>query len=140
MLLGLSKSWISQILLEVYMSVLFSIAVHENQDCVHDMIENILWFCPESTIILHIAKGFDFTLEPKFNASVHINKLQYYTGFIDGTLVYVHLSNYRYATRINLNFSTFVPFGSNQMFIKKGFESYVNNFDLCRISQLYEPK
>ena len=40
--------------------LLFSIPVHEKQDIVNNTVENIFNFNPNSKIILHISKNFDY--------------------------------------------------------------------------------
>lgn len=117
-------------------SLVFSIAVHENNDCVLDLLDNILFFNPTSKIVLHVAHAFDFSL-PKKYVNVFVNPISLRTGFMDATLAYVHLSNAKYILKQKITCSIFVPFGSNQMFVKQGFEQYCFKEKSVKFPQYY---
>lgn len=107
------------------MTILFSVAVHESSLCVDDLVMNIRHFVPDSHVILHLKYGFKYEIKAGLENYVSINPVSLKTGFMDGSLTYVHLSNFLYSKRLGKNFSYFCPFGSNQLFIKHGFENYI---------------
>ncbi|CAM7137164.1 hypothetical protein ESCOMM167M_22605 [Escherichia coli] len=111
------------------MKIIFSIAVHESRECVLDMCRNISYFVPNSKIILHCARGFDLLIPDELKNAVIINPERFISGFMDGTLTLIHLSNLFFALDEDIGFDYFCPFGSNQLFVKHGFESYISNYD-----------
>ncbi|WP_425653315.1 hypothetical protein ACPSLZ_14865 [Vibrio campbellii] len=120
------------------MKNLFSIAVHESPDCVIDMCRNIIYFVPESIIVLHYKKGFNCSIPSDLQEFVHVNDHQYATGFMDGSLTIVHLSNLYFIIDKKIDFDYFSPFGSNQLFVKCGFSKYVMQFDSSLVSNFSE--
>jgi len=111
------------------MKILFSIAVHESKECVSDMCRNIVYFVPNSIIVLHCAHDFSLTIPDDLKNSVVINPESFTSGFMDGTLTLVHLSNLYFSLEEDIKFDYFCPFGSNQLFVKHGFASYISNYD-----------
>ncbi|ENU15169.1 hypothetical protein [Acinetobacter lwoffii] len=122
------------------MTCLFSIAVHEEYDCVLDMIQNLNYYVPECYIILHIKQDFVFDVKnfSKFS-NVFINPEKFMTGYVDGSLLYVHLSNFLLAEKLSLKYQYFSIFGSNQLFVKKGYENYIKQYD-CSKAQICTQK
>lgn len=110
------------------MKVLFSIPVHESESCVIDMCMNIIHFVPGSIIILHCQNGFEVSIPSDLSGVVYLNPTGYETGFMDGSLSVVHLSNLYYSLEIKLEFDYFCPFGSNQMFVRTGFSNYISKY------------
>ncbi|MBY7770438.1 hypothetical protein KW411_16360 [Vibrio fluvialis] len=106
-------------------SLLFSIAIHESEDSVYDLINNINYFCINPIIILHIPKYSSLDLKLTNYDNVFVNETNFMTGYADGTLTFVHLENFIQGEKLKLNYDYFIPFGSNQLFIKGGIEEYV---------------
>ncbi|WP_163922334.1 hypothetical protein [Photobacterium sp. Alg240-V54] len=110
------------------MSILFSIAVHEDEMSIIDLIDNINYYCKDCYIVLHLSKQSKLNLNIE-HTNLFINKNQFITGYADGTLSFVHYSNYQYANKNKLKYEYFIPFGSNQLFIKEGVEKYILGYD-----------
>ena len=106
--------------------LLFSIAVHESTSSVYDLIQNIKYFCVEPIIILHVSKVSNLFLDINKFENVYINDVSLITGFADGTLTFVHKENFFFAEKLKLNYEYFIPFGSNELFIKHGVEQYID--------------
>lgn len=107
--------------------VLFSIAVHERSDVVVDMLNNINRFVPDCLVVLHVANNLEIFLEDNLRKNVFINSCKIKTGFMDGTLFFVHSENVRFACKNKLQFDYVCFFGSNQLFVKYGFSNYLIN-------------
>lgn len=107
-------------------SILVSLAVHENSDVVLQQIRNIKKYVPNSIVILHLANGFDFNEKV---SDVYINPISLNTGFLDGSLLFVHLSNLKHAYEKNFNFEHVLFCGSNELFIKKGIDIFIEKYD-----------
>ncbi|MEQ4705922.1 hypothetical protein [Providencia huaxiensis] len=105
--------------------LLFSIAVHESAESVYDLVNNINYFCLSPSIIIHVPQDSKMMLDFSKHNNVYINRTRLLTGYVDGTLTFVHIENYLECKRIGLHFDYFIPFGSNQLFIKSGIESYI---------------
>ncbi len=107
--------------------ILFSIPVHERQDIINNHIENILNKNPNSNIILHVNKSFktfnfnDTILKYK-NVYINPNNHNYIYG---KGLLWIHISNFVEAIKININFKYFCIISSNEMFIKEGLIKYI---------------
>ena len=110
--------------MEEFMKLLFSIAVHESSESINDMIQNINYFVKKPVIVLHVKKGSELSINKVHN--VYINENSYITGFSDASLSAVHLSNFYYSKSKEMDFDYFLPFGSNQLFIRSGIEEYLD--------------
>ncbi|MTC47093.1 hypothetical protein GKR71_14775 [Providencia sp. wls1922] len=107
--------------------LVFSIAVHESAESVYDLVDNINYFCLNPLIVIHVPQDSKMTLDISKYNNVYINRTKLLTGYVDGTLTFVHIENYLECKRIGLQFDYFIPFGSNQLFIKSGIENYIHN-------------
>lgn len=118
------------------MTILFSVAVHEDFDSLIDMVENILRFNEGAKIILHVSASS--SLEPEkirkylreslnSDESVYVNETSLYSGYCDSSLVFIHAYNFFYGLKIDLQFEYFVPFASNELFIRKGLYEKIKN-------------
>ena len=105
--------------------LLFSIPVHENQQVINNQIENILNNNPNSKIILHINQSFK-NFVPNFtkynNLFINSNRHNYIYG---KGLLWIHVSNFLECMKQNIDFNYFVILSSNEMFIRKGLISYI---------------
>ena len=111
-------------------NILFSIPVHENQDDIHNHIENIMNLNPNAKIILHINKSFtDFSHEKiKFYDNVYVNKRSF--KYIHGKgLLWIHINNFLEAIELKLDFDFFSFLSSNEMFIKEGLIDYIETHE-----------
>lgn len=112
------------------MKILISIAVHENISVVKDTIENLLYYLQDPIILIHSRPNLfcDVNKLAINYHNVYLNPTAFYTGYVDGSLFFVHFSNLKFANVNNLIFDYFIPFGSNQLFIKKGIEKYISSY------------
>jgi len=110
--------------------ILFSIPVHEKQDIVHNHIENILYYNPNSKIILHINPTFHSFSEKyilSIYKNVYINPIRYH--YIHGKgLLWIHIQNFKYALSQSISFDTFVLLSSNEMFIQSGLNTHIQKY------------
>lgn len=121
-------------------NIVFSIPVHERYEVVLDQILNYLSFNPECAIVLHISPSFDdnnsliskelFLSFIKNKGNVFINPSSVRTGWSD--IIQAHISNFHYVDSI-IEFEYFSMCASNELFVKEGLYSYINNFD-CGVS------
>ncbi|RPF00123.1 hypothetical protein [Vibrio crassostreae] len=110
------------------MKILFSLPVHEKQDCVDDLIDNIIYFVKKPVIILHVSEGFDYKLQDKHRSVVHINPVKIKSGFLDGSLSIIHILNLMFVKEKIKSVDYFMPISSNQLFVKKDIERYLINY------------
>jgi hypothetical protein len=105
--------------------ILFSIPIHERQDIINNQIENIMNYCPNCKIIFHINKNFK-TFDKKYSEynNVFFNSIQYNYIHSKG-LIWIHINNFLEAIRLKINFKYFAIISSNEMFIKKGLNKYI---------------
>ncbi|MBN8133421.1 hypothetical protein [Vibrio vulnificus] len=106
--------------------ILFSVAVHEDVEIVYDIISNISAMEPNSIVVFHCSAFMSEVPNLDNFPNAYINNMSSYTGYMDGSLLYVHLSNFRYAVDLGLKFDYFAPFGSNQMLVKSGLYEYIS--------------
>ena len=89
---------------------------------------NILNYNPNAKIILHVNKTFK-----NFNPSlikypnVYINPKNHFYQYAKG-LLFIHISNFLEANIKNIHFKYFIIISSNEMFIKKGLNIYIQQF------------
>ncbi len=115
--------------------ILFSIPVHEKPEVVENQIQNFLKYNPGASILLHISKQ----MPPKEVAQVRqltrtypqlfINPIQLYTGWADGCQFKIHLSNFQYALNQQIPFQYIALHASNDLFIQRGLQQYIQNYD-----------
>lgn len=113
--------------------ILFSIPVHEKEDIVVNLINNIKCYNPNSIIIIHVNKLFSFDISEITNKNiknvfVNPTRLECYSG---KGLLHTHISNYHFAKQKNMVFDYIGFLASNEMFIKPGLEQYVEQYDAC---------
>ncbi len=115
--------------------LLFSIPVHEKPDVIVDQLNNFLLFNPNSNIILHLSRQMiDADVENLRSliqnfSSVYINTVRFYSGWGDGSLIKIHLSNFEYALNAKIEFTHCCLHASNDMFVRKGLDFWVDGFD-----------
>ena len=108
--------------------LLFSLPVHENQDIINNQIENILNYNPNAKIILHVNKTFkNFNPLMSKYPNVYINPKNHFYQYAKG-LLFIHISNFLEANIKNIPFKYFIIISSNEMFIKKGLNIYIQQF------------
>lgn len=116
------------------MKLVISIPVHEKPEVIKDQIENIKKYCENPIIVLHISRGFfeKYSLEDLNNIeNVYINPDHLETGW--GNILLTHVSNFYFISNL-LKFDYFLIQASNDMFVRKGIEQYIQNYraGFCR--------
>ncbi|MDM9645101.1 hypothetical protein [Rhizobium sp. S163] len=122
-------------------NVLFSLPVHEMPAIVRDQIENINYFCPGATIVIHISAGAA-ALEDEFRRqcdfpNVLINPSSYETRWNEG-IFHTHVSNYLYALERGVAFDRIVLLSSNELLVKPGLAEYMSKFAMGSHVQIYD--
>lgn len=120
--------------------LVISIPVHEKPDVINNQINNFNKYINDFAIVLHISKSFfeTYTIdEIQKYKNVYINPVNLDTKWAD--IIQTHLSNYDYIKNV-LNFDYFVLHASNDMYIKKGFDKYIQKFEAgFNIRKVIEP-
>lgn len=101
-------------------NICFAILVHENREAVKDMLDNIAYFCPNSSIVLFNG-GDDLHLCDSLNYLVcpTSRKLEY---GITGTYI---LEVMEWLERIKFDYKYIINLDSDALFAKEGFEQFV---------------
>ncbi len=116
------------------MKIVVSVPVHEKPDVILDQINNIKKYIEKPIIVLHVSKSFfgQYSLERLNNIpDVYINPENLDTVW--GDILLPHVSNYFYMREIEL-FDYFLFQASNDMFVRRGIEDYVGQYEagFCR--------
>lgn len=113
------------------MKILFSIPVHENNDVIRNVVENINKFVKEPIIIIHVNKywdGFDFSIENVYE-NVYVNPNRVFGIKFESQMPILY-SNFEYAESLGLDFDYFCICHTNELFIRKGIEEYISDNDM----------
>lgn len=111
------------------MKLVISIPVHEKPDVIQNQILNFHKYIPDSIIVLHVSKGFfdKHSLdEIGYQRNVYINPTHLDTKW--SNIIQTHISNYEFI-RNQLDFDYFILHASNDMYIRSGFEQYIQNYE-----------
>lgn len=112
-----------------HVKLVISIPVHEKPDVIRNQIENFQKYIDDMCIVLHVSSGFfeRYDIKPLENLEgVYINPSHLDTKWAD--IIHTHLSNFHFISDV-LDFDYFVLHASNDMYIRKGFTEYVQNYD-----------
>ena len=115
------------------MKTVISLPVHEALDTVINQIQNYQHFIPEVIIVIHASSFFEWDdlpekIELQKMDNILINPDRFPTQRGNGLLVDVHNSNFKFALQ-NIGFDYFAMHSSNDMFVKKGLENYITNYE-----------
>lgn len=121
--------------------ILFSLPVHERPDIVRDQIENINYFCPGSTICLHVSSGAtaakdEFRRFCDFE-NVLINPLSLETIWSLG-IMHTHVSNFLHSLETGVEFDRVMLISSNELFVKPGLADYVSRYEIGAQTEIYD--
>lgn len=125
------------------MRIVVSIPVHEKPDVINDLIENIKTYIEHPIIVLHISAGFYKNYnenEIHLDSDTYINPMHLQTTW--GNIFQTHVSNFQFIKNL-VDFDYFLMQASNDMFVKKGIEKYIEQFDAgvdCRILWQHDSK
>lgn len=122
------------------MTFLISILAHEKPEIVIDQIENANRYLPGAWIVLHLHRKFAWEPPKKFQLGsqkptvdftqyerVLVNPISHRTEW--GNLHHAHNSNFKYAAT-KLDFDYFLLHSSSDLFVRKGVEEYIKNWDM----------
>ncbi|WP_426578374.1 hypothetical protein ACP179_11930 [Xenorhabdus stockiae] len=108
-------------------NILFSVAAHESEESLIDLIENVIKFIPNSFIIIHLKKGFTVNNIADKYPNICFNTTSFNTGYLDQSLTIVHSSNIYYAIDKGIDADFFAVLGSNELFVRKGLYNHIKN-------------
>jgi hypothetical protein len=100
--------------------ICFAVLVHEKREVVQDLLENIEYFCPNSSVVLYNG-GYDPDLCKGLGCAVcpTSKKLEW------GKLAQFHLEIMKWLHEIHFPYDYLIILDSDNLFIKKGFEEFI---------------
>lgn len=121
------------------LKIVFSIPIHEKAEVVLDQIYNYKYFVKNPIIVIHVSSIFDWEnsliKEKEFIKvvneieNVYVNPERIETS-IGGLLVKIHNSNFNFASKLlSSDFNYFYLSSSNDLFILKGIENFIIDYD-----------
>lgn len=111
------------------MKIIVSIPVHEKPEIIKDQVANLKKFIENVTIVLHVSKSYfiNYRIEEISNIpDVYINPVHMDTKWAD--IIHTHISNFEFIDSIE-EFDYFLMHASNDMYVKKGIEGYIKNYE-----------
>lgn len=111
------------------MRILFNLPVHENNDVIENVIQNIKKFVKHPIILIHVNlywDGFDYSIIDKYD-DVYVNPTRIPLIKYHNSLP-IFISNFKYADQFDYDY--FCIFHSNELFIKYGIEKYIADNDI----------
>jgi hypothetical protein len=109
------------------MKILITLLVHESNECIIDLIDNINKFVEDPIIVLHVNPEFTSFEIPKYN-NVYINPERFIFILYD-TIIGHHYSNINYILSLGITFEYVIFMSSNVLFIRKNLENHIKNYD-----------
>lgn len=117
--------------------ICFMIPVHENKEVIKDLLENVNYFCPNSSIVLYqsgddpkLCEGLGYPICPTSKSLV------YGSG-----LVWFHLDVMEWLEDIDFTYDYLINLDSDALFAKEGFEAFIlsemNGFDYMATHKRY---
>jgi hypothetical protein len=120
--------------------ICFSIAVHENEDCVKYQADNILKVCPNSCVVFHVNPYFmsyEDAVKKFQRDRIYINSTQYPITWGDGLLFSAYLSNLKLAMS-TFKFDYFWMDNSKTIYYNPQLEDYITQFDFSLWGKIVE--
>lgn len=111
-------------------TIAFNIFVHESNECILNMIQNLNKYIINPIFILHVNptfSSFNVNLFEKIE-HIYINPKRYNYNYYD-TQIGIINSNYQYLIDNNILFDYFLILPSNSLCVKYGIENYICKFD-----------
>lgn len=102
--------------------ICFGLLVHEKQDVIQDQIDNIKFFCPNSSIVI-FQSGTDPVLCDRLSYPVCPTSFPLQWG---KTLIWYYLNVMEWIEDIGYEYDYFINIDSDALFAKKGFEELIN--------------
>lgn len=111
------------------MSILYSIPVHECEECIKQICDGILFFDNDAIIVLHISDSQSIDFFKSYSDRILINKKQFATNW-GWDLAKVHVSNYLYVkNNFNFDISHVIFLSSNCLMIKNP-KDFIKDYDI----------
>lgn len=111
------------------MSILYSIPVHECEECIKQICDGILFFDNDAIIVLHISDSQSIDFFKSYSDRILINKKQFATHW-GWDLAKVHVSNYLYVkNNFNFDISHVIFLSSNCLMIKNP-RDFIKDYDI----------
>lgn len=121
--------------------IVLSLPVHERPDMVRDQLENIRFFCPEATVVLHVSQGAtaprDEFLRQCDMPNVIINPRSLETVWGHGIL-HTHIANFEHASELGLDFDKIAMISSNEMLVKPGLAAHIHKHELGAQTEIFD--
>lgn len=112
------------------MSILFSLPVHENNECIRDTIANAKKYNPNCIFVIHVSANFhNFDISIGNIHNVFVNPIRFPTIHSQTSHVPLHLTNFKYAVDCGAIFDHVCILHTSEMFIKHETEDYIKNYD-----------
>ncbi len=111
------------------MKIAFCLPVHERNDVICNVIENIQKFVKDPLIIIHVNKfwdGFDNSIPEKYE-NVYVNPDRVFGVKFESQLPLI-ISNFEFAKQFGFDY--YCIFHTNEMFIKSGLENYISDNEM----------
>lgn len=122
------------------MRVAISLTAHESPLAIVDQCLNIFYFLEDPIIVIHINKSEGLVyeklkfilnnLDQSISSKIYLNPNRFDTGKNAFSLHLAHLGNYDLLAKAGLGFDYFALEASNSLFIRKGAERYMADFDV----------
>jgi hypothetical protein len=110
-------------------AICFNILVHESNECILNLIQNIKKYVLSPLFILHVNPSFSFNSNIFSDIeNLYINSKRYDYKYYD-TQIGIINSNYQYLIDNHIQFDYFVIIPSNSLCVKTGLENYISKFD-----------
>ena len=107
------------------MKTIVSLPVHECRRVIEDQLRNLSYFFEDVTIILHLSQSYKENTDFSMFHNVHVNPNRYPSRW--GNVAYLHYANIKYALDEKIPFEYAVFCSSNELYIRKGVESYLQS-------------
>jgi hypothetical protein len=134
--------------------ILFSLLVHESYPCVYNYLENIKKFVPSSSgVVVHVSKdapGSDYVYDRLLQDSLNIFKDFLYlntnrhpshkpdeAGSVIG-MTTMYADNFNFVDT-KVDFDVYALLTSNELFVRYGFQNFVNNYECLYTYSKYDP-
>lgn len=114
------------------MKLFFNCIVHQNNEIVDDMINNIKKFVDDPVIVFHVNTCFqDFDFE-RFSGleNIYINPERFSHGKYDSKMR-AFTSNYNLLKSKGIEFDYQILFYSQMLLVRRGIERYIEQFSSC---------
>jgi hypothetical protein len=114
------------------------VTAHEALDVLVEQIENVLFFCPESVVVIHLNASFRAAIDASpvrarqlrmltERARVLLNPASFETRWAH--MYHAHLSNLMHVETLGLKYGSLLLMSSADLVFRQGLEAYATGFD-----------